>query len=681
MLKQLKVTSWAGALALAALALLAGCGYTVNKPNAAEITSPIPASSPSFSLSVSPASVTLSAGAGSQTVAVTAISQNGFTGAVSVTLSGTPPGVTVTPASLALTPGTPQNLSLAASQNAADANSDINFNATAGSLRGSAQLILTVMPSPATPTPTPTPAPAPTPTPTPTPTPAPPPAASPLDVTTYHNDNSRTGQDLSETVLTPSTVNAANFGKINLFPVDGSVDGEPLYVAKISVGGQTHNVLYVVTEHDSVYAFDADAGTQLWRTSLLGSGETTSTNGCYQISPEVGITATPVIDRSRGPNGTIFVVGMSQDSEGSYHQRLHALDLTTGAELAGSPTEVQASFPGTGDNSSNGKVIFDPGQYAERAGLLLLNGTIYTAWTSHCDARPYTGWLMAYNESNLQQSAVLNLTPNGNEGSIWMSGAGLAADSEGNIYFLDANGTFDSTLNAMGFPAQGDYGNAFLKVSTLGGSLTVVDYFALYNTQADSAADLDLGSGGVLLLPDANDNSGQTYQLAVGAGKDGNIYVVDRHGMGKFNANNNGSIHQELAGALPAGAFSMPAYFNNTVYYGGVGAAMQAFPVKNAALAPMPSAVSVNTFNYPGATPSISANGTSAGIVWAVQNSSPAVLYAYDASNLQELYDSTQAAGDRDNFGAGNKFITPMIANGKVYVGTPAGVAVFGLLR
>jgi hypothetical protein len=371
---------------------------------------------------------------------------------------------------------------------------------------------------------------------------------------------------------------------------------------------------------------------------------------------------------------------MSKDGWGLYHQRIHALDLTTGAELAGSPTEILAGYPGWGVNNLNGTVIFDPGKYAERAGLLLLNGSIYTAWTSHCDQEPYTGWLMAYSESTLQQTAVLNLTPNGSEGAIWMSGAGPAADPSGNIYFLDGNGTFETVSDAAGFPSQRDFGNAFLKISTAGGGLAVADYFAVDNTVAESGMDQDLGSGGALLLPDVTDAAGQVHQLAVGAGKDGNIYVVDRNNMGKFAADTRGTLYQKLTGAIPNGAWSMPAYFNNVVYYGAQADAVKAFPVVNGRLAITPAAISSNSFVYPGATSSISANGTSNGIVWAVDNTSPAVLYAYRADNLQELYDSTQAANGRDNFGAGNKFITPMIVNGKVYVGTTNGVAVFGPL-
>jgi hypothetical protein len=286
---------------------------------------------------------------------------------------------------------------------------------------------------------------------------------------------------------------------------------------------------------------------------------------------------------------------------------------------------------------------------------------------------------MGYSESTLAQTAVLNLTPNGNEGSIWMAGSGLAADANGNIYFLDANGTFDTTLNANGFPASGDYGNGFMKVSTANNSLTVADYFEMHNTVSESNNDEDLGSGGALVLPDLKDSSQTVHHLAVGAGKDSTIYVVNRDSMGKFNAQSD-SIYQEIGSAI-GGVWSMPAYFNNTVYYAAVNDTLKAFPISNAKLATAAASNSTNSFPYPGATPSISANGTNGGIVWAVENASPAVLHAYDATSLTELYNSNQATNSRDHFGNGNKFITPMIVNGKVYVGTPAGVAVFGLLQ
>jgi hypothetical protein len=443
-----------------------------------------------------------------------------------------------------------------------------------------------------------------------------------------------------------------------------------------------HNVLYVATEHGSVYGVDADSGAALWQVSTLATGETPSDDhGCGQVTPEIGITATPVIDPKAGVHGTIYVIAMSKDGSGNYHQRLHALDVTTGVEEFGGPHEIQASFPGSGDNSSGGNVIFAPGQYEERVGLLLMNGVVYTAWTSHCDIRPYTGWIMSFDQSTLVPVSVLNVTPNGNEGAIWMSGSGLAADASGNIFLLDANGSFDSALDANGFPNQGDYGNAFLKVSTANQQLSVADYFEMFNQGTENGSDEDLGSGGALVLPDLKDAQGRTRHLAVGAGKDAHIYVVDRDAMGKFNPSTN-NIYQDIQGALSGAVFSMPAFFNNMLYYGAVGDSVKAYAISNARLASTAASQTSNAFGYPGATPSVSSNGTSNAILWAAENGSNAVLHAYDATDLsRELYNSNQASGGRDQFGTGNKFITPMITNGKVYVGTTNGVGVFGLLK
>ncbi|WP_348260928.1 pyrrolo-quinoline quinone [Telmatobacter sp. DSM 110680] len=594
----------------------------------------------------------LKAGGSAQAVTLTATAVNGFTGAIQSSVTGLPSGVSASPSTLSLSAGAAQQISFSAAPNAAANSSTASISANSGNLSHSLPITITVTA-----------------------------AASGVDVTTYHDDVARTGLNPNESTLTPANVTSGTFGLLRTLPVDGLVDGEPLYLSALNVAGETHNVVFAVTEHDSVYAFDADSGTQIWKTSILGANETTSgDHGCGQITPEIGITSTPVIDRSAGAHGTMFVVGMSLDAQGAYHQRLHALDVTTGAEISGSPTEISAIFPGTGAGSSGGNVIFAPGQYAERAGLLLLNGVIYAGWTSHCDFQPYTGWLMGYSETTLAQTSALNLTPNGSEGSIWMAGAGLAADTSGNIYFLDANGTFDASLNASGFPVNSDFGNAFLKVSTSGGTLAVADYFEPFNTVTESNDDVDLGSGGALLLPDLKDAAGTTWHLAVGAGKDQKIYVVNRDAMGKFNAQDNSALYQEIDGAI-GGVWSMPAWFNNTVYYGAVSDTLKAFPIANAKLAAAPAFHSANSFQYPGTTPAVSANGTANGIVWAVENSSPAVLHAYDATNLNELYNSDQAAAGRDHFGNGNKFITPSIVNGKVFVGTPNGVAVFGLLN
>jgi hypothetical protein len=502
------------------------------------------------------------------------------------------------------------------------------------------------------------------------------PPPSNISVLTYHNDVGRTGQNLNETTLTTANVASAQFGQLGTINVDGPVDAEPLYVGGMTINGVAHNVLFVVTESDSVYAFDADSFTQLWHNAVLtGTGESPSgDHGCGQVEPTIGITSTPVIDLSAGPDGTIFVVAMSIDTNGNYHQRLHAIDLVTGLdEMAAS--DIQA----TG---------FAPGQYEERSGLLLSNGVIYLAWTSHCDDLPYNAWVMGYGESSLQQVSAINLTPNGNAGGIWMAGDGLAADSSGNIYFLDGNGTFDTTLN-NGFPNQGDYGNGFIKLSTANNSLAVADYFEMFDTVNQSNNDRDLGSGGLLLLPDMKDSGGTTRQLAVGAGKadfiSGNVmlYVVDRNNMGKFNPNSD-VIYQELSSSLQGGtgAFATPAYFNNTLYYGAVGDNLRAFPIAQAQVASAASSASPSTFGYPGTTPSISANGTTNpptnGIVWAI--ASATTLTAFDATNLANQLFSANFSGT-----GSTKFITPMIANGKVYVGTgaangnPGTVVIFGL--
>jgi glucose dehydrogenase len=514
------------------------------------------------------------------------------------------------------------------------------------------------------------------------------------DVVTFKNDVGRTGQYLSESTLTPANVNSTSFGLLHQLTVDGKVDAQPLYLSQLSSGTTTHNVVFVATEHGTVYAFDADSGGQIWKVSLLGSGETTSgVHSCGQVSPEIGITSTPVIDRSAGAHGTLYVVAMSFDNSSKYHQRLHALDVTTGAELLSGPMEISGTFP-----NQAGTVSFDPGQYEERAALLLNNGTIYTAWTSHCDQAPYSGWVIAFDQATLARTSVLNVAPNSgvpltgvpsgdntgfdtNGPAIWMSGDGPGADAAGNVYFLTGNGRFETTLDSNGFPNLGDYGNSFVKVAKSGSNLVVADYFSMLDSVHLSAQDTDLGSGGELLLPDLTDSTNTVRHLMVGAGKDGKIYVVDRDGMGKFDATKN-NIWQEVDGALGGGVFSSPAYFNGTLYYGAVGAQLKAFGITNAKLAATARSQSGTSFSYPGTSPAISANGTSNAIVWAHENGTPAVLHAYDASDLtHELYNSSQASGSRDQPGTGNKFVTPMIAGGKVFVGTTNSVAVFGLLH
>jgi hypothetical protein len=500
-----------------------------------------------------------------------------------------------------------------------------------------------------------------------------------VDVTTYKNDLSRSGQNLAESTLTLTNVAAATFGLLRLLPVDGRVDAQPLYLSALSAAGHTFNTVFVATEHDSVYAFDSDSGAILWHASLLGTGEMPSDNrGCIQVSPEIGITSTPVIDRTAGAHGTIYVVAMSIDGSSNYHQRLHALDVATGAELLNGPVEVSASFPGAGTATSS----FDAKSYEERAALLLSNGTIYTSWTSHCDNAPYGGWIIAYAQSSLTRNGVLNIAANSSAGpAIWMAGGGPAVDASGNIYLLSANGAFETALDGNGFPSSQDYGNSFIKISNAGAGLGVLDYFTMSNEVAESNSDQDLGSGGELLLPDMMDSTNTVRHLMVGAGKDGNIYIVDRDAMGKFSASSNNN-YQTLNGVLPGGIWSTPAYFNGTVYYGDVSGTLKAFAISSAKLGAAPQSQSATQFIYPGTAPSVSANGSANGIVWAHENASTAVLHAYDATNLaHELYNSNQAAANRDQFGTGNKYITPTVADGKVFVGTTNAVAVFGLLK
>lgn len=499
------------------------------------------------------------------------------------------------------------------------------------------------------------------------------------DVTTYKNDLSRSGQNPSESALTPTTVTSSNFGLLRMLPVDGRVDAQPLYLSKLSAAGGSFNAVFVATEHDSVYAFDSDSGAVLWHVSLLAAGESPSNDhGCSQVSPEIGVTSTPVIDRAAGAHGTIYVVAMSVDAQSNFHHRLHALDVATGAELLNGPTEITATYSAAGAATSS----FDPRYYEERAALLLSGGTVYTSWTSHCDAPPYGGWIIAFAQSTLARNGALNVAANSSSGpSIWMSGGGPAVDSSGNIHLLTANGAFEATMDANGFPNRQDFGNSFLKISNVGAGLKVLDYFTMSNEAAESSVDQDLGSGGEVLLPDLVDSANTVRHLAVGAGKDGNIYVVDRDSLGKFNAATNQN-YQTLSGVLPGGIWSTPAYFNGTVYYADASGTLKAFAISTAKLGATPQSQSATQFVYPGTAPSVSANGTSGGIVWAHENTNPAVLHAYDAANLaHELYNSNQAAGNRDQFGMGNKYITPTVADGKVFVGTTNAVAVFGLLH
>lgn len=498
------------------------------------------------------------------------------------------------------------------------------------------------------------------------------------DVVTHHYDVSRSGVNAAETALTTSNVNSTTFGKVGEFSVDGQIDSQALYLSQLAIPGQgTKNVLYVATEKDSVYAVDADSisgtsATVLWKSSVLGSGEAPADAGslpCGNINPN-GVTATPVIDRGRN---AIYVEAMSKSSTGSIIHRLHALDLTTGKELFGGAVTITATYPGTGGNSQGGMVTFDPHVHHERAALLESGGNIYTAWSGlDGDCGDYSAWVIAYSADTLTQTGAIDLVPNNHGGGMWMGGGGPAADTAGSVYLISGNGFGDTP------GTNSSYGNSFVRL-TLSNGLKVADYFTPFNTIAEDNGDVDFGSAAPLLLPDMMDANGTTRHLALGAGKDGNLYVVDRDNMGQFNAMKN-DVFQQIQISTHEN-HSSPIFFNGTVYICPTGDTLKAFTVTKAQLGASPSSQSNHVFGSNGAVASISANGTSNGIVWALDWSAGA-LFAYDAANLgKELYDSGQAANSRDHFSAvGGHFITPMVVNGRVYIGTASSVAVFGLL-
>jgi hypothetical protein len=523
--------------------------------------------------------------------------------------------------------------------------------------------------------------------------------AAQISVLTQHNDIGRTGQNTNETILNTSNVNVAHFAKLFSLPVAGQVYAQPLYVQNVTIAGTNHNVLIVATETDHVYAFDADTkGPALWTASMVDqahgakSGEhslqSSTTIGCTDLQPQIGISSTPVIDALAQ---TIYVEAKSQLGP-TYIHRLHALDLTTGHEKAPGPVEINATVNGTGDGSQNGKIVFDQLHQHNRSGLLLLNGEIYIAFASHCDFGPYHGWLFAYNTTNFAQSSLLMTTPNGGLGGFWMAGSGVAADGNGNIYIASGNGTFDTN----NVPAT-ELGDTVLKLGTTNGKISLLDYFTPSDQNCLEAQDTDLGSGGVLVLP----TQGPNPDLLVAAGKEGAIYVVNRDQMTAKNVHYVGKstcttqdpeILEESASGAVGGMWSMPAYWNSTLYYWGSGDVLKSIPVTGGL--PDFTHITGNTtsIGFPGATPSISSNGTTAGtaIVWAIDSSQygspgpgpgPAVLHAYDATNISnELWNSAQAIDHRDQPGNAVKFSVPTIANGKVYIGTSGQVQAYGLL-
>ncbi len=498
-----------------------------------------------------------------------------------------------------------------------------------------------------------------------------------VSVTTSRNNNHRDGQNVNETILTPTNVNAQHFGKLFSHYIDGYVYGQPLYVPNVKINGVVHNVVYVVSEHDTVFAYDADSNTgsnaqPLWYHNFLNPPKVTSVSSdvvqCSDLIPEIGITSTPVIDPVAG---TLYTVAKTQEGS-KIVQRLHALDITTGLERGNSPVEIKGSVKGNGAGSVNGVLSFDPLHQAQRPGLLLQNGNVYIAWASHCDNGPYHGWVASYDQNTLSPNAVWNSNPNGYDAGIWQSGTGLAGDGT-NIFVATGNGDFDGIT---------DYGDTVAKI-TPGKThlIPLTDFFTPYNQNSLNGRDEDLGSGGVLMLPDQD---GPYPHLLILSGKEGSIYLVNRDGMGNYNSVNNSQIVQDLENAI-GGLWSTPAFWNNNVYFGGSGDNLRQFTFDPLAEQLSDSAVSKSGthFGFPGPTPSISANGNANGIVWVLQNDAygsggNTILHAYDATNLAtELYNSTQ--NSRDAAGGAVKFSVPTVANGKVYVGSVKKLVVYGL--
>lgn len=517
-----------------------------------------------------------------------------------------------------------------------------------------------------------------------------------VDVLTYHYDFGRTGQNTNEVQLTPSNVNINTFGKLFSYTVDGHVYAQPLLVSGVNIPGKgTHNVVFVVTQHDSVYAFDAESnsgpdGGLLWQVSMGASSPMPNSlfgnryGPYHDIDPEVGITSTPVID---GVSGTLYLDAFTVDSPGVYNHRIHALDITTGIERPGSPVVVSATVLGLGVSSGEGRLSFIPTQHLQRPALALSGGMVFVAYSGYADTDPYHGWVLGFNATNLQAASgyvfcdtpnatVAQWGPNAGEAGIWMAGNGPAVDATGNLFFTTGNGSFNA--NTAGGT---EYGDTFVKLSTTG-RLAVADYFTPYNQAGLSGGDTDLGSGGIALLPDGVGSVAHPH-LIVGCGKEGRVYLVDRDKMGHYNpTSDNGLVVQELPGAV-GGTWSSPAYFNGLIYYQGSGDVMKAFRISNATLSASPVTQSTTAFGYPGGTPTISAHGTNAAIAWVIQSDgypgANAVLHAYNATNLAvELYNSS-LAGDRDLPGNAVKYTLPVVANGKVYLGAQDQVDIYGL--
>ncbi len=500
-------------------------------------------------------------------------------------------------------------------------------------------------------------------------------------ITTSQYDSTRTGATITEKNLTPQNVNARQFGKLGAFKVDGAVYAQPLFLPNVEVPGKgTHDILFVATEHDSVYAFDAarPLDPPLWQVSFLDKVRgivpvSEDDAQCPFIRPEIGITSTPVIDLK---TGTLYVLARTKIRHtigaNEYFQHLHALAITTGVEKFGGPKLIFASVPGKGAGAVNGQIPFDPLRENPRAALLLANNSLYLTWASSCDVDPYHGWVMAYDPQSLAQKAVLNVNPDGNEAGIWLSDTGPAADAEGNIYIPTGNGTFDAGSGGR------DYGDSVLKLD--GSSLAIRDYFTPHDQDRISNADSDVGSSGPLLLPD---QPGKYRHLLLQPTKDSTIYVIDRDQMGKFHRDTDDLVQIIHIGG---GGYGAMAYWNGRAYFAASDDFLRSYTIKNGQLTPAES--SARKFANPGATPTVSADGNKNGIVWAIstkvwngQDNKPAVLYAFDATKLGEPLYTSEENSQRDRAAMATRFVIPVVVNGRAYFGARGEVEVYGLLK
>jgi hypothetical protein len=509
------------------------------------------------------------------------------------------------------------------------------------------------------------------------------PSVGQVAVTTYHNDNLRSGVNSKETILTPSNVNEVQFGKRLVLPVTGYVYAQPLYVPNVNINGKLHNVVYTATEHDQVYAFDVNTGAMLWHKNFLIPPSlnkmifpiSASDNGCNGTGNEIGITSTPVIDLSSNQMYVVAATKEIYNNNTTFYQRMHVLDIRTGAEKLFGPyfaAPIRAKTPGTGSGSIDGYLYFDPLWENQRAALTMTNGMVIASWGAFCDLGNFHGYVMAFNQSTLQPSGVLVTTPNGYDGGVWNSGSGASVDPQGNIYLPTGNGLFDINVGGT------DYGDSILRLSWSGNQPAIQDYFTPWDQGWLDSYDWDVGSGGILIMPD---QPGSKYpHLLVQSGKEGTIDLINRDNMGHFNPAGDTQIVQTLPMVLTT-YWGSPAMWNNNLYFGGQNEQLMSFRYDAVAqqILAQPTSQTPESFTYPGPTPSVSSNGNSNGIVWIFGSDS--VLRAYDANNLAtEFYNSNQNP-QRDQAGSVLQFALPTIADGMVFIGARNELDVYGLLH